>query len=74
MNQQLIDEIDALSLYNLDTSEGIKVHHTARSELISATKRLHQKGLITQEDGGYLTDLGYEAAQHSQSLITILGK
>jgi len=33
---------------------------------------LHEKGLITQVDGGYLTDLGRKAAEHSQALTTIL--
>ncbi|RMM02085.1 hypothetical protein APX70_07182, partial [Pseudomonas syringae pv. maculicola] len=28
--------------------------------------------LTTQVDGGYLTSLGLESAQHAQSLLTIL--
>lgn len=73
LKQQLVDEIEVLLRYNLDTTlEGIKVHQDARQELIDATKRLHEKGLVTQEDGGYLTDLGHEAAEHTQAALSIL--
>ncbi len=68
-----IDELDILIRYNPSTTlEGIKVHHTARPEVIEAVKRLFAKGLITQVDGGYLTDLGREAAEHAQTLLTML--
>jgi uncharacterized protein (TIGR02647 family) len=33
---------------------------------------LHAKGLITQADGGYLTRLGREAAEHAQAMLGIL--
>lgn len=70
---ELIEELDVLTLFNLSTTqEGIKVHASAEKTLISATKRLHKKGLISQADGGYLTGLGHDAAQHAQDLLTIL--
>lgn len=73
IKQELIDEIEVLLHYNLDTTqEGIKVHHTARESLILATQRLHTKGLVDSEDGGYLTDLGHEAAEHTQAVLRIL--
>ncbi|WP_254516463.1 TIGR02647 family protein, partial [Pseudomonas aeruginosa] len=34
--------------------------------------RLHDKGLIDQPDGGYLTSLGLDAAEQAQGLLTIL--
>jgi uncharacterized protein (TIGR02647 family) len=52
--------------------QGIKVHKSARPEMIEAVKRLHKKGLMTQIDGGYLTDLGREGAEHAQLLLTML--
>ena len=68
-----IHELDVLIRYNLDsTFQGIKVHHTANPEVIEAVKRLHAKGLITQVDGGYLTSLGTEAAEHTHNLYTLL--
>ena len=67
------DEISILALFNLDSqAEGIKVHHNATEEKLTATKRLFDKGLITQPDGGYLTNLGWDAAEHAQKLIRIL--
>lgn len=73
IQQQLIDEFEILLRYNLATTyEGIKVHHDARPALRYATARLFDKGLITQQDGGYLTDLGHEVAEHIQSATAIL--
>ena len=73
IKQELVDEIELLLRYNLDTTqEGIKVHHSARQGLIDATHRLFKKGLVSQEDGGYLTDLGHEAAEHTQAALRIL--
>lgn len=70
---EIVDEINVLMLFNLDTlQEGIKVHHDAEPEKISATERLFEKGLISQKDGGYLTELGRQTAEHAQSLLTVL--
>ncbi len=52
--------------------EGIKVHHDADISLIEAAERLHSKGMITQIDGGYLTDRGVEIAEKAQALISAL--
>ncbi|MEI6544422.1 MAG: TIGR02647 family protein [Methylococcales bacterium] len=71
--QDLVDEINILVRYNLSTTqEGIKVHKTAAPESIAATKRLYNKGLVTQEDGGYLTSLGHEAAEQAQAVLNLL--
>jgi uncharacterized protein (TIGR02647 family) len=73
IKQELIDEIEVLLRYNLDTTqEGIKVRHDARQGLISASERLFSKGLVSQKDGGYLTDLGHEAAEHTQAALRLL--
>ncbi|MCK4842414.1 MAG: TIGR02647 family protein [Methylococcales bacterium] len=70
---ELVEEIKVLAHFNLEShQEGIKVHGSAKSEVIDATGRLFKKGLVSQEDGGYLTDLGIEAAEHAQSVLTIL--
>ncbi|SFP37383.1 TIGR02647 family protein [Pseudomonas borbori] len=70
---ELVAELDLLALFNLgNTQEGLKIHHTAAPQAIAAAKRLHAKGLLTQEDGGYLTSLGLDAAEHAQVLLTIL--
>lgn len=69
----LIDELEVLLQFPLDSTQaGIKIHHTAREGMIDAAQRLFEKGLISQEDGGYLTDLGYEAAEHLQHALRIM--
>lgn len=71
--QALVEEINVLTRYNLDTTrEGLKVHKSADPAVIAAVRSLHAKGLVTQEDGGYLTDMGREAAEHVQSALALL--
>jgi len=72
--REIVDELNILVRYNLSTTqEGIKVHKKeAAPEIVAATKRLFDKGLITQEDGGYLTSLGHEAAEQAQMLLGLL--
>ncbi len=69
----LVQELNTLIRFNLETSQqGIKMHKTADPDVIAATRRLHAKGLLTQSDGGYLTGLGRDAAEHAQATLTIL--
>lgn len=71
---ELIAELELLAMYNLsNTQEGLKVHNNAASRNQCAITRLHEKGLVSQADGGYLTGLGRDAAEHAQALLTILG-
>lgn len=70
----LLDELNVLNLFDLSNhQEGIKVHKSsAEKSAVDAAQRLHDKGLVTQPDGGYLTDLGLDAAEHAQTLLIIL--
>ncbi|MFU8789385.1 MAG: TIGR02647 family protein, partial [Methylobacter sp.] len=71
--QDIMDELNILARYNLSTTqEGIKVHKTATPETIAATHRLFEKGLISQNDGGYLTNLGIETAKQAQAVLDVL--
>ncbi|HDY84650.1 MAG TPA: TIGR02647 family protein [Methylophaga aminisulfidivorans] len=73
IKQSLIDELEVLIQFPLDSTQaGIKIHHEARDGLKQAAQSLFDKGLISQEDGGYLTDLGYEAAEHLQHAMRIM--
>ena len=73
ISSDFIEEVHLLKLFNLDSmQEGIKIHHEAGSEKIHAAERLFTKGIITQIDGGYLTSLGVEAAEHAHALVDIL--
>ncbi len=72
-SNELVSELNLLLHYKTQSNmEGIKVHHTADASIISATQRLHEKGLVTLVDGGYLTTLGRDAVEHAQSLLLIL--
>jgi len=69
----LVHELNTLARFDPDTGQlGIKVHKNAEAEVIAAVARLHAKGLITQADGGYLTRLGREAAEHSLAMFGLL--
>jgi len=69
----LVNELNTLLRFDLATNQqGVKVHKTADAAVIAATRRLHSKGLLSQADGGYLTSLGREAAEHAQAALTIL--
>lgn len=69
----LVYELNTLIRFNLDSGQqGIKVHKTADAEVIAAVQRLYAKNLITQADGGYLTSLGREAAEHAQAMLGFL--
>lgn len=72
-NSELVEELEMLNHYTLSTmQEGVKVHGSADPAVIAATRRLFEKGLITQVDGGYLTPLGLEATTHLRQALTIL--
>ncbi|WP_107865175.1 TIGR02647 family protein [Agitococcus lubricus] len=69
----LIEELTVLSMFDLGNHQaGLKIHHTAEPVIIAAAQRLYQKGLTSHVDGGYLTQLGIEAAEHAQAALTIL--
>lgn len=69
-----IAEINLLNQFSLASAlEGLKIHqHEAAEDVVAAAQRLHARGLTTLPDGGYLTSLGLDAAEHSQGLLTIL--
>ncbi|MDY0205591.1 MAG: TIGR02647 family protein [Pseudomonas sp.] len=73
LTPEVVAELEVLCLYNLDsTQDGIKVHSSAGAERVAAAQRLFEKGLISQDDGGYLTSLGLETAAHAQAVLTVL--
>lgn len=70
---ELLEELNILQRFDLATNQqGIKIHHDAAPVVIAAAQRLHAKGLISLADGGYLTPLGRDAAEHVQTLLSIL--
>jgi len=72
-DNNLTAELNLLTQFNLkNEQDGIKVHHEASPDVVAAAERLYDKSLISQKDGGYLTDLGRKAAEHVEALSTIL--
>lgn len=73
LTQEQLEELQLLSLFPVNTLQaGLKIHSDAAPVRIEAAQRLFAKGLITQHDGGYLTNLGLEAAQQLESLKIML--
>jgi uncharacterized protein (TIGR02647 family) len=70
---QNLAELDVLMLFESPSGlEGIKIHKNADAAVIAAAKQLYEGGFITQVDGGYLTPLGAQAAEHAHSLYLML--
>ncbi len=73
LNQEFLEEVELLNLFDLHSSlEGLKMQQDAAPERIAAAKRLFEKNIVTLKDGGFLTSLGVEAAEHAQALVTML--
>ncbi|MFX2597868.1 TIGR02647 family protein, partial [Enterobacter roggenkampii] len=53
-------------------SVGIKLRSDMSDTLCQAAGRLHQQGLISAEDGGYLTPFGMTMVEHLQHLLVAL--
>lgn len=72
-NQELTDELNLILKFpNKSLMQGIKIHQDAEPTTIAAAQRLFDKGIVTQPDGGYLTDLGHDLAEHAQVIQSAL--
>ncbi|MCP4323141.1 MAG: TIGR02647 family protein [Psychromonas sp.] len=70
----LFEEMKLLAKFPTQSQlEGIKIHNDATEAVISAAKALFDKGLISQNDGGYLTDSGIETVDHLHRVLATLG-
>lgn len=69
----LVEELNLILKFpNTSLMQGLKIHTDADPAVINAAQRLFDKGIITQADGGYLTDLGYDLAEHAQIIQSAL--
>jgi uncharacterized protein (TIGR02647 family) len=72
-SEALFSELKLLSKFPEESHlEGIKIHHDAQPEIIESARSLFKKGMITQVDGGYLTDSGREMAEHLHRVLDTL--
>jgi uncharacterized protein (TIGR02647 family) len=68
-----LDELNLILKFpNKSLMQGLKVHKDAAPEVIAAAQRLFEKGVVQHPDGGYLTDLGHDLAEHAQVLQSAL--
>jgi uncharacterized protein (TIGR02647 family) len=68
-----VSELELLARFDLDSRQaGIKIHHDAATDILTAAQGLHEKGMISQPDGGYLTDRGIELAERLQLVLSCL--
>nr|WP_184035379.1 TIGR02647 family protein [Chitinivorax tropicus] len=66
-------ELELLARFSLASRlQGIKLGAEAQDSLVSAAQRLHQKGLISEPDGGYLTEEGFQLAESLQRVLAVL--
>jgi uncharacterized protein (TIGR02647 family) len=73
LSKELVDEMELLMKFDLSSARvGLKVHSNADPKVISAAQRLYAKDLVEHQDGGFLTMLGHEAAEHLQAASVIL--
>ena len=71
--EELISEIKLIIQFPRNSRmSGIKLHADVEDSLRQAAVRLHAKGIISQVDGGYLTDRGIEAANYAHWLLDAL--
>lgn len=73
LTTEMKDELELILKFPMKSlMQGLKIHHDADPAMVSAAQRLFDKGIITQPDGGYLTDLGHDLAEHAQVLQSAL--
>ena len=71
----LYEELKLLAMFPEESHlEGLKIHHDADPQLIASARALFDKGLISQVDGGYLTDSGRELAEHLHIALDTLNR
>ena len=72
IDPELIDELSLLRRFGMGGPVAMDVHDNPDPAIVAAAERMHGKGLITQPDGGQLTDSGREAVEHMERLFDLL--
>ena len=73
LDSELNEELNLLMRLHLNSSpEGISIAGSADPAVVAAVQRLYEKGLVSQKDGGSLTDAGTEAANHMNRLTNLM--
>ena len=72
IDPELIDELALLRRFSMGGPVAMDVHDNPDPAIVAAAERMHEKGLITEPDGGQLTDNGREAIEHMEKLFNLL--
>ncbi|MFT6269820.1 MAG: hypothetical protein ACJAVV_002647 [Alphaproteobacteria bacterium] len=71
--KELTDELNLILKFPHKSSmQGLKIHNDADPILVEAAQRLFEKGIVDQHDGGYLTNLGHDLAEHASVIQSAL--
>jgi len=71
--QELNEELNLILKFpHKSLMQGLKIHHDADPSMVAAAQRLFSKGIVSQPDGGYLTNLGHDLAEHAKVIQTAL--
>ncbi|MDJ0776687.1 MAG: TIGR02647 family protein [Gammaproteobacteria bacterium] len=72
IDPELVDELALLRRFAMGGPVAMDVHDNPDPAVVAAAGRMHQKGLITEPEGGQLTDSGREAIEHMERLFNLL--
>ncbi|PJG59950.1 TIGR02647 family protein [Aeromonas cavernicola] len=73
ISDDVINQLKVLACFDpANLSLGIKLRSDMAEELCQAAAHLHRQGLISAEDGGYLTPFGMTMVEHLQHLLVAL--
>ncbi len=72
IDPELIDELTLLRRFSMGGPVAMDVHDNPDPAIVAAAARMFDKGLITEPDGGQLTDNGRAAIEHMERLFNLL--
>ena len=72
IDPELVDELALLRRFAMGGPVAMDVQDNPDPAVVAAAGRMHQKGLITEPEGGQLTDSGREAIEHMERLFNLL--
>ncbi len=72
IDPELIDELNLLRRFSMGGPVAMDLHDNPDAAIVAAAGRMYEKRLITQSDGGKLTDKGREAIEHMERLFNLL--
>lgn len=73
ISDDVVSQLKLLACFDpANLNLGIKIRSDMPQSLKQAAIQLHQQGLITESDGGYLTPFGMTMVEHLQHLLVAL--